>query len=79
MEDFAENDPTSWLIYLDCNNLYGASMSEFLPVGGFEWLTDREFTEEDIRNYDPRSNKGLVCLINDHVNLSVTGRILVCS
>ncbi|CAL1294548.1 unnamed protein product [Larinioides sclopetarius] len=27
------------IIYLDCNNLYGASMVESLPYGGFEWIS----------------------------------------
>ena len=34
------------LIYLDANNLYGHAMSEFLPTGGFKWLSDAEIENQ---------------------------------
>lgn len=37
--------PTSWLIYLDANNLYGWAMCQPLPTGRFTWV---ERTLEDI-------------------------------
>ena len=30
------NDPKSWLIYLDANNLYGWAMQQKLPEDNFE-------------------------------------------
>ncbi|KAL4126927.1 hypothetical protein QTP88_011125 [Uroleucon formosanum] len=28
----------SWIIYQDCNNLYGWAMSQHMPYGGFKWV-----------------------------------------
>ena len=29
-------------MYLDANNLYGWAMSQYLPTGGFKWMTEEE-------------------------------------
>ena len=36
--DYNPNEKTNYIMYLDANNLYGWSMSQPLPVDGFEWL-----------------------------------------
>ena len=55
---YDENEESSFLEYLDANNLYGWEMSEPLPVNGFEWLEDLSKTDEDfIKNYDENSDK----------------------
>ena len=38
--DYAEKEVSSFLIYIDYNNLYGKAMPEKLPVDGFEWVED---------------------------------------
>ena len=38
MEDFNPSQPTSYLMYLDSNNLYGFAMSQPMPTGGFKWI-----------------------------------------
>ena len=37
MNSFNPNEKTSYLQYLDANNLYGWAMSHSLPTGGFKW------------------------------------------
>ncbi|XP_025199346.1 uncharacterized protein LOC112597488 [Melanaphis sacchari] len=36
--DYDSTKPKSWLVYQDCNNLYGYAMSQFMPHGGFKWV-----------------------------------------
>ena len=40
MKNYDENEESSFLEYVDANNLYGFAMSEQLPVNGFEWMED---------------------------------------
>ena len=42
MKDYDKNKASKYLMYLDANNLYGAAMSENLPVHSFKWMTDQE-------------------------------------
>ena len=38
MSDYDLNKQSTFITYLDKNNLYGWAMSEYLPYGEFEWL-----------------------------------------
>ena len=38
MENYDPSQPTSFLQYLDANNLYGWAMSQPMPTRGFEWV-----------------------------------------
>ena len=50
---------SSYLKYLDANNLYGWAMSQKPPVNGFQWVEElSQFKEGCVKNYDKDSNKG---------------------
>ena len=40
MKDYDSSKESSYIQYLDANNLYGAAMSEKLPMNGFKWVSD---------------------------------------
>ena len=58
MENYDENKESSYIQYLDANNLYGWAMPQKLPVNGFKWVENNEINEEFIKNYNENSNKG---------------------
>ena len=58
MNNFNKNIESSYLVYLDANNLYGWAMSQKLPVNGFKWVEDLSlFNESFIKNYDENSDQ----------------------
>ena len=59
MKNYDENKESSYIQYLDKNNLYGWAMSQKLPVNGFKWINN-EINEEFIKNYDENSDKDYI-------------------
>ena len=55
---YDENKPSSYINYLDANNLYGMAMSQNLPLKNLKWVNDMP-SEEEILNYDDGS-KGYI-------------------
>ena len=47
MKNYGKNEESSFIEYLDANNLYVWAMSEALPVNGFDWKEDLSKTSED--------------------------------
>lgn len=50
----------SYIVYLDANNLYGWSMNQFLPYGGFEWVSCAGITEEWILSLKDTAREGFI-------------------
>ena len=62
VEGYHPDKPTTYIMYLDANNLYGWAMSQALPTGGFEW-TDPPSTQELI-DHPSDADKGYILEVN---------------
>ena len=61
MNNYNENEESSYIQYLDANNLYGWAMSQKLPVNNFKWIEDTsKINEKFIKNYYENSGKGFI-------------------
>ena len=69
MKNYNNNEESSYIQYLDANNLYGWAMSKKLPVNGFKWFDNNEtaepsakhvINEDFIKNYNKNNNKGYI-------------------
>ena len=52
MQNYNNNEESSYIQYLDANNLHGWAMSKKLLVNGFKWLDSDKINEDFIKNYD---------------------------
>ena len=60
MKNYDKNEESSYIQYLDANNLYGWAMSQKLPVNGFKWVENNEINEEFKKNCDENNDKGYI-------------------
>ena len=77
MKNYNNNEESSYIQYLDANNLYGWAMSKKLPVNGFKWLDSHkinEINEDFIKNYDENNDKGYMNIQKDYTNYIVIYR-----
>ena len=57
MKNYDKSIKSSYLMYLDANNLYGWAMSQKLAVIGFKWVYDLwRFNKDFIKNYNENSD-----------------------
>ena len=56
-DKFDPKSESSYLQYLDANNLYGKAMSQPLPTGGFKWT---EVNPNEISELETRTDEGYV-------------------
>ena len=67
MKEYDEKAPSKYIMYLDANNLYGWAMSQYLPTGGFKWLSPKQigkinlgkYTDDSKKRIDTRSRSGI--------------------
>ena len=61
MENYDKIKESSYIQYLDANNLYGRTMSQKMLVNNFKWVEDvSRINEEFIKNYNENSSKGYI-------------------
>ena len=59
MKNYNNNEESSYIQYLDANNLYGWAMSKKLPVNGFKWV-EHVINVEFIKSYNENDKKGYI-------------------
>ena len=62
MKNYDKSKESSYIQYLDANNLYRAAISEKLPINGFKWVNDISgINKKFVKSYDKKnSNKGYI-------------------
>ena len=62
MKNYDPEKESSYIPYLDANNLYGWAMSQKLPTGDFRWIPSPEYI--NLESYDENSAKGLILVVD---------------
>ena len=63
MKDYNTDRESSYLMYLDANNLYGWAMSQSLPFKDFKWIPSEDFEDPEdfiLENYTVDTRKGVI-------------------
>ena len=58
MNDYNPEEPSTFINYLDKNNLCGWTVSEYLPYGELMWLENID--EFDVMSVDEKSDTGYI-------------------
>ena len=57
MKDYNPDEPSTYIQYLDANNLYGWAMSQSLPTHRFKWM--RDLTKETVMDILEKANHSM--------------------
>ena len=62
MKNYDKSKESSYIQYLDANNLYGVAMSAKLPINGFKWVNDISgINKKFVKSYNKKnSDKGYI-------------------
>ena len=60
MKDYESDKEDEFIIYVDANNLYGWAMTQYLPYGGFKWLSKKEIDKFDLNLVKQNSSAGYI-------------------
>ncbi|KAJ8910640.1 hypothetical protein NQ315_012508 [Exocentrus adspersus] len=65
-EKFNSEEPSSYLLYLDINNLYGAATCQALPIGEFQWINNVDIYNEKFLSIPDNNEYGYVLEVDLH-------------
>lgn len=60
LSNYNPSDPDNYLLYIDCNNLYGFAMCSYLPHSDFELIENPMFQVSDILCLQDNSDVGYI-------------------
>ena len=80
MKNYDKSKKSSYIQYLDANNLYGAAMSEKLRINGFKWVNDISgINKKFVKSYDKKnSDKGYILEVELIIQVSYINYIVTC-
>ena len=70
VEGYNSSKSSSFILYLDANNLYGRAMQEYLPWKNFEWMSPHQLNYNFIIGLEPEGEVG--CIIQCSLEYPVT-------
>ena len=59
-ENYDDKKESVFIIYLDANDLYGWSMTQYLPYGRFKWLSKNEINKFVLNLVKENSSDGYI-------------------
>ena len=59
MKSYNPKKPSTYITYLDANNLYGWGMSQYLPIGNFTYEDPNTFNKDKIMEWADDAKRGL--------------------
>ena len=66
VSDYDSNKQSTFITYLDKNNLYGWAMSEYIPYSEFEWL--KNLDSFDVMSVNEKSDVGYILVDLEYPN-----------
>ena len=64
LPNYDKTKNSTYLQYLDANNLYGNAMNKKLALNGYKWADKSIFTDDFIKNYDDEGDKGYLIQVD---------------
>ena len=70
LKNYDKDNKSSYIMYLDANNLYGWAMSQNMDVDGFKWKKKQKNSHTEIqckiyKKYDEDADKGYILKVDE--------------